>query len=124
MIVADNLMQGVMGDMLHRWQATGAQDIIGKIIGIFFPVTAFVALSFSHVIANMFLVSSAAQQIYTTSGSQPVRPLPELAEVQPLAAMPAEAYHICLQRLPFGSQIITPLQPPQCPAISSGCCIA
>lgn len=41
---------------LGVWQATAAQDIIGKIFGIFFPVLAFVALSFSHVIANMFLV--------------------------------------------------------------------
>ncbi|KAK9825754.1 hypothetical protein WJX74_004634 [Apatococcus lobatus] len=41
---------------LGIWQATAAQDIIGKIFGIFFPVLAFVALSFSHVVANMFLV--------------------------------------------------------------------
>ena len=30
---------------LGVWQATGAQDIIGKIIGVFFPVLAFVAIS-------------------------------------------------------------------------------
>ena len=30
---------------LGVWQATGAQDIIGKILGVFFPVLAFVAIS-------------------------------------------------------------------------------
>ena len=41
---------------LAAWQAQAAQDIIGKIFGIFFPVLAFVSMSFSHVIANMFWV--------------------------------------------------------------------
>ena len=35
---------------LAMWQATAAQDIIGKIFGIFFPVAAFVSISFSHVV--------------------------------------------------------------------------
>ena len=29
---------------LGVWQATGAQDIIGKVFGVFFPVLAFVAI--------------------------------------------------------------------------------
>ena len=29
---------------LGVWQATGAQDLIGKIFGVFFPVLAFVAI--------------------------------------------------------------------------------
>ena len=29
---------------LGVWQATSAQDIIGKIVGIFFPIMAFVAI--------------------------------------------------------------------------------
>ncbi|CAL5221104.1 g3237 [Coccomyxa viridis] len=41
---------------LGVWQATGAQDIIGKVFGVFFPVLAFVAIGFDHVIANMFLI--------------------------------------------------------------------
>ncbi|CAK0782118.1 hypothetical protein CVIRNUC_005569 [Coccomyxa viridis] len=41
---------------LGIWQATGAQDIIGKVFGVYFPVLAFVAIGFDHVIANMFLV--------------------------------------------------------------------
>ena len=43
---------------LAAWQAQAAQDIIGKIFGIFFPVLAFVSMSFSHVVANMFWVRS------------------------------------------------------------------
>ena len=42
---------------LAAWQAEASQDIISKIFSIFFPVTAFVAISFSHTIANMFWVS-------------------------------------------------------------------
>jgi hypothetical protein len=41
---------------LGIWQATGAQDLCGKIFGVYFPVLAFVAIGFDHVIANMFLV--------------------------------------------------------------------
>ncbi|KAK9844764.1 hypothetical protein WJX74_006617 [Apatococcus lobatus] len=44
---------------LAMWQATAAQDIIGKIFGIFFPVLCFVAIGFSHTIANMFWVPFA-----------------------------------------------------------------
>ena len=29
---------------LGVWQATGAQDLMGKIFGVFFPVLAFVAI--------------------------------------------------------------------------------
>lgn len=29
---------------LGIWQATGAQDIIGKVFGVYFPVLAFVAI--------------------------------------------------------------------------------
>lgn len=43
---------------LGIWQATGAQDLCGKILGVYFPVLAFVAIGFDHVIANMFLVRS------------------------------------------------------------------
>jgi formate/nitrite transporter FocA (FNT family) len=41
---------------LGIWQATAAQDLPGKIMGVYFPVLAFVAIGFDHVIANMFLV--------------------------------------------------------------------
>ncbi|KAK9808014.1 hypothetical protein WJX73_004279 [Symbiochloris irregularis] len=41
---------------LAAWQATAAQDIIGKIFAIFFPVVAFVGTGYSHVIANAFWI--------------------------------------------------------------------
>jgi len=38
------------------WQATAAQEIVGKILGIFWPICAFVAIGYEHLVANMFLV--------------------------------------------------------------------
>jgi formate/nitrite transporter FocA (FNT family) len=37
----------------------GANDIGGKILAIFFPVMAFVAVGFDHVVANMFFLPAA-----------------------------------------------------------------
>ena len=36
--------------------AMSAQDIGGKILGIFFPIMAFVASGFEHVVANMYFI--------------------------------------------------------------------
>ncbi|RKS80514.1 formate/nitrite transporter [Motilibacter peucedani] len=44
---------------LAVWLAMAADDIGGKILGIFFPIMAFVALGFDHVIANMFFLPAA-----------------------------------------------------------------
>ena len=44
---------------LAMWQAMAAKEIIGKIIGIWFPVMAFVALGFEHSIANMYFIPLA-----------------------------------------------------------------
>jgi formate/nitrite transporter FocA (FNT family) len=41
---------------LAVWLAFAAKDIAGKILGIVFPITAFVALGFDHVVANMFFL--------------------------------------------------------------------
>lgn len=41
---------------LGVWLAYAAHDVTGKILGIVFPVTAFVALGFDHVVANMFFM--------------------------------------------------------------------
>lgn len=41
---------------LGVWQANAAKDLFGKFIGIWLPVSAFVALGFEHCIANMFLI--------------------------------------------------------------------
>jgi formate/nitrite transporter len=44
---------------LAVWMAIGADDIAGKILAIFLPITGFVALGFDHVVANMFFLPAA-----------------------------------------------------------------
>lgn len=44
---------------LAVWLAYAAKDVIGKIIGIWFPIMAFVAIGFQHVVANMFIIPAA-----------------------------------------------------------------
>jgi formate/nitrite transporter len=41
---------------LAVWLGISAEDIGGKILGIFFPIMAFVAMGFDHVVANMFFL--------------------------------------------------------------------
>ncbi|XJZ29027.1 formate/nitrite transporter family protein [Bacillota bacterium Lsc_1132] len=44
---------------LAIWLAYGADDFIGKIAGMWFPIMAFVAIGFQHVVANMFVIPAA-----------------------------------------------------------------
>src|SRR5829696_3728744 len=44
---------------LAVWMALAADDIAGKVLAIFFPIMAFVALGFDHVVANMFFIPAA-----------------------------------------------------------------
>lgn len=44
---------------LAVWLAYAAKDIAGKILGIWFPIMAFVAIGFQHVVANMFIIPAA-----------------------------------------------------------------
>jgi formate/nitrite transporter len=44
---------------LAVWVAMSAEDTTGKILGIFFPILAFVAIGFDHVVANMFFLPAA-----------------------------------------------------------------
>jgi len=44
---------------LAVWLALSANDTSGKILGIFFPILAFVAIGFDHVVANMFFLPAA-----------------------------------------------------------------
>lgn len=41
------------------WLSYGAEDMTGKILGIWFPTMAFVAIGFQHVVANMFVIPAA-----------------------------------------------------------------
>ena len=44
---------------LAVWMALSAQDVAGKVLAIFFPIMAFVAMGFDHVVANMFFIPAA-----------------------------------------------------------------
>ena len=53
------LVRGILCNWLvclAVWLATSAEDAAGKILGIIFPITAFVASGFEHSVANMFLI--------------------------------------------------------------------
>lgn len=51
---------------LAVWLSYSAKDISGKIIAIWFPIMAFVAIGFQHVVANMFLIPAAIFEGYFT----------------------------------------------------------
>jgi formate transporter len=44
---------------LAVWMSLAATTVSGKILAIFFPIMAFVAMGFDHVVANMFFVPAA-----------------------------------------------------------------
>jgi formate/nitrite transporter len=44
---------------LAVWMAFAAEDVGGKVLAIFFPIMAFVAMGFDHVVANMFFLPAA-----------------------------------------------------------------
>lgn len=41
------------------WLSYGTEDMVGKILGIWFPTMTFVAIGFQHVVANMFVIPAA-----------------------------------------------------------------
>ncbi len=43
--------------VLAVWMSMAANDIVGKIFAIFFPITAFVASGFEHNVANMYFMA-------------------------------------------------------------------
>jgi formate/nitrite transporter len=45
---------------LAVWLSFAARDVAGKILGIVFPIAAFVALGFEHSVANMYLIPVGA----------------------------------------------------------------
>jgi formate/nitrite transporter len=44
---------------LAVWMSLAATSVSGKILAVFFPVMAFVAMGFDHVVANMFFLPAA-----------------------------------------------------------------
>ncbi|WP_455662293.1 formate/nitrite transporter family protein [Pradoshia sp.] len=53
---------------LAVWLSYGADDIGGKIAAIWFPIMAFVAIGFQHVVANMFIIPVAIFEGYYSWG--------------------------------------------------------
>jgi formate transporter len=43
---------------LAVWMATGAKDIVGKLMAIFFPIWLFITSGFEHSVANMYYISA------------------------------------------------------------------
>lgn len=44
---------------IATWMAMAAQDLTGKAVGIWLPISAFVMLGYQHCVANMYLLSFA-----------------------------------------------------------------
>ena len=44
---------------LAVWMSLAATSVSGKVLAIFFPIMAFVAMGFDHVVANMFFLPAA-----------------------------------------------------------------
>jgi formate transporter len=44
---------------LAVWMSLATSSVSGKILAVFFPVMAFVAMGFDHVVANMFFIPAA-----------------------------------------------------------------
>jgi len=54
---------------LAVWLAYASREMSGKILGIWFPIMAFVAIGFQHVVANMFLIPAAIFAGYLSWGA-------------------------------------------------------
>jgi formate/nitrite transporter len=55
----DALLRGIGCNWLvclAVWLAIAADDVVGKILAIWFPIMAFVAIGFEHSVANMFFI--------------------------------------------------------------------
>jgi formate/nitrite transporter len=53
------LLQGIGANLMvcvSVWQATCAEEVAGKVLALWFPVTGFVAMGFDHVVANQFFI--------------------------------------------------------------------
>lgn len=56
---SDALVRGIMCNFLvciAVWISFAAKDVVGKIIGLFFPIMMFVICGFEHSVANMYYI--------------------------------------------------------------------
>ncbi|WP_106767326.1 formate/nitrite transporter family protein [Paenibacillus faecalis] len=61
---------------LAVWLCYGSDHMSGKILGIWFPTMAFVAIGFQHVVANMFLIPAAIFEGYYSWGEYIINFIP------------------------------------------------
>lgn len=57
----DAFIKGILCNFLvciAIWMAFAAKDVVGKIIGLYFPILLFVVSGFEHSVANMFYISA------------------------------------------------------------------
>ncbi|MBI3393028.1 MAG: formate/nitrite transporter family protein [Nitrospirae bacterium] len=59
------------------WLALAAEDTMGKILGIYFPIMAFVTLGFEHSVANMFFIPLGI--LLKSQLAAPIAGLPDLS---------------------------------------------
>jgi formate/nitrite transporter len=64
--LAENYLQAFISGVgcnwlvaLAVWLSYAAEDVAGKILGIWFAIMGFVAIGFQHVVANMFIIPAA-----------------------------------------------------------------
>ena len=58
----DALLKGILCNFLvciAVWISFAAKDVVGKIVGLFFPIMMFVLCGFEHSVANMYYISAA-----------------------------------------------------------------
>lgn len=52
---------------IATWMANAAQDLTGKAVAVWLPISAFAAIGFEHCVANMFILMMAIAQGLTPS---------------------------------------------------------
>ncbi|MEK4513181.1 formate/nitrite transporter family protein [Paenibacillus sp. FSL K6-2524] len=93
---------------LAVWLSYGADNMSGKIMGIWFPTMAFVAIGFQHVVANMFLIPAAIFEGYFTWGDYIRNFVPVwLGNLTGGAIFVAAAYWVAYLKDPAGEKVAT-----------------
>ncbi len=86
---------------LAVWLSYGADNMSGKILGIWFPTMAFVAIGFQHVVANMFLIPAAIFAGYYSWGEYWMNFIPVwLGNLAGGVIFVAAAYYVAYLREP------------------------
>lgn len=99
---------------LAVWLAYAADSMSAKIVGIWIPTTAFVALGFQHVVANMFLIPAAIFEGHFTWGQYIMNFIPVwLGNMTGGAIFVAAAYYAVYLHKPASASVTTEETEPQ-----------